>query len=296
MAFTAADVKNLRELTGCGMMECKKALTEADGDMDKAMNVLREKGLAAAAKKAGRIAAEGAVVIYTGNNVTAMVEVNAETDFVAKNEKFIAFANTCAQVVAEQNPADVDALMAATPAGSDMDITAMLHDLVLQIGENMKVRRFARIEGNTVTYIHGGGRIGVVVEIEGELNDDVVAMGRDVAMQIAAINPMYLSQESVPAEKIAEEKAVLMTQIQNDPKSANKPEAIIAKMVEGRISKFYKENCLLQQEFVKDSDLTVAQYVAKAGDVKVVGYTRFEKGEGLEKRSENFADEVASMM
>ncbi len=296
MAFTAADVKALREKTGCGMMECKKALTEADGDMDKAINVLREKGLAAAAKKSGRIAAEGAVVVYQENGVTTMVEVNAETDFVAKNDKFITFANTCAKVVAEQNPADVDTLMTMTPAGSDMDITALLHELVLQIGENMKVRRFVRVEGNVVSYIHGGGRIGVLVKMEGDLTDAAAEVCRDVAMQIAAINPMYLSQEVVPAEKIAEEKAILMTQIQNDPKSANKPEAIIAKMVDGRISKFYKENCLLQQEFVKDNNMTVSQYVATAGDIKIVDFVRFEKGEGLEKRNDNFADEVASMM
>ena len=301
MAFTAADVKALREKTGCGMMECKKALTEADGDMDKAINVLREKGLAAAAKKSGRIAAEGAVVAYTdeAGKVTALVEVNAETDFVAKNEKFLHYATLCAQTVAQQNPADVDALMAMVPAGEELDLAALLRELILQIGENMKVRRFARYEGDVVSYIHGGGRIGVMVKLENvaEMTDAVKEMGKDVAMQIAAINPLYLSKDTVPAEKIEEEKNILMTQIQNDPKSANKPEAIIMKMVDGRISKFYKENCLLQQEFVKDSNLTVAQYVATAGaDIQVADYVRFEKGEGLEKRNDTFADEVASMM
>ncbi len=305
MAFTAADVKNLREKTGCGMMECKKALTEADGDMDKAINVLREKGLAAAAKKSGRIAAEGAVVAYADEStgVTALVEVNAETDFVAKNAEFQKFATLCAKTVAEQNPADVDALLAMTPAGESMDVAALLREKILQIGENMKVRRFARYEGNVVSYIHGGGRIGVMVKLEGSAaaTEAAVAMGKDVAMQIAAINPLFLDRSTVPAERLDEEKAILAVQIQNDPKSANKPEAIIQKMVEGRISKFYKENCLLQQEFVKDSSMTVEQYVASVakeagGDLRVADYVRFEKGEGLEKRSDNFADEVASMM
>lgn len=307
MAFTAADVKDLREKTGCGMMECKKALTEADGDMEKAINVLREKGLAAAAKKSGRIAAEGAVVAYTDEaaKVTALVEVNAETDFVAKNQEFQNFATLCAKTVAEQDPADVDALMAMTPAGESMDIAALLREKILQIGENIKVRRFARYEGNVVSYIHGGGRIGVMLKLDVDdtaaANEAVMTMGKDIAMQVAAINPLYLNKEAVPADKLDEEKNILMTQIQNDPKSANKPEAIIMKMVDGRISKFYKENCLLQQEFVKDNSMTVAEYVDTIAkevgtSIQVVDYVRFEKGEGLEKRNDNFADEVASMM
>ena len=307
MAFTAADVKKLREKTGCGMMDCKKALTDANGDMEQATVFLREKGLAKAAKKAGRIAAEGAVVIYNNKekNITTMIEVNAETDFVAKNQKFQDFATLCAKTVTEQNPVDVDALMNCVPTGETLTIDGLLKDLILVIGENMKIRRFASFEGTTVSYIHGNGRIGVMVKCD--VSDDVAANAefvdavKDVAMQIAALNVPYLCKETVPAEAIDREKEIIIAQIKNDPKSANKPENILAKMADGRINKFYKENCLMNQEFVKDSSMTVEQYidsVAKkiGGDIKIVDYVRFEKGEGLEKREDNFADEVASMM
>lgn len=307
MAISAQDVKKLREQTGCGMMECKKALTDANGDFEQAIVLLREKGLAKAEKKAGRIAAEGAVVTYTdeAKKISVMIEVNAETDFAAKNEKFVDFAKTCAKTVADQDIKDVDALMEATPAGADRTIDGMLKDLILVISENMRVRRFVKYEGPVVSYIHGGGRIGVMVKFD--VTDEVAAnpefkeAAKDVAMQIAALNVPFLSEDTVPADRIAQEKEIITVQIKNDPKSANKPDAIIEKMATGRLNKFFKENCLLDQEFVKDSSMTVSKYldtVAKkiGGDIKIVDFVRFEKGEGLEKKEDNFADEVASMM
>lgn len=307
MAISAQDVKKLREQTGCGMMECKKALTDANGDFEQAIVLLREKGLAKAEKKAGRIAAEGAVVTYTdeAKKVSVMIEVNAETDFAAKNEKFVEFAKTCAKTVADQDIKDVETLMEATPAGADRTIDGMLKDLILVISENMRVRRFVKYEGPVVSYIHGGGRIGVMVKFD--VTDEVAAnpefkeAAKDVAMQIAALNVPFLSEDTVPADRIAQEKEIITVQIKNDPKSANKPDAIIDKMATGRLNKFFKENCLLDQEFVKDSSMSVSKYldtVAKkiGGDIKIVDFVRFEKGEGLEKKEDNFADEVASMM
>ncbi len=307
MAISAQDVKKLREQTGCGMMECKTALTDANGDFEQAVVLLREKGLAKAEKKAGRIAAEGAVVTYTdeAKKVSVMIEVNAETDFAAKNEKFVDFAKTCAKTVAEQDIKDLDALMNATPAGSDRTVDGMLKDLILVISENMKVRRFVKYEGTVVSYIHGGGRIGVMVKFD--VTDEVAAnaefkeAAKDVAMQIAALNVPFLSEDTVPADRIATEKEIITAQIKNDPKSASKPDAIIEKMAVGRLNKFFKENCLLDQEFVKDSSMSVSKYLETVskkigGDIKIVDFVRFEKGEGLEKKEDNFADEVASMM
>ena len=307
MAISAQDVKKLREQTGCGMMECKTALTDANGDFEQAVVLLREKGLAKAEKKAGRIAAEGAVVTYTdeAKKVSVMIEVNAETDFAAKNEKFVDFAKTCAKTVAEQDIKDLDALMNATPAGSDRTVDGMLKDLILVISENMKVRRFVKYEGTVVSYIHGGGRIGVMVKFD--VTDEVAAnaefkeAAKDVAMQIAALNVPVLSEDTVPADRIATEKEIITAQIKNDPKSASKPDAIIEKMAVGRLNKFFKENCLLDQEFVKDSSMSVSKYLETVskkigGDIKIVDFVRFEKGEGLEKKEDNFADEVASMM
>ena len=307
MNFTAKDVAELRAKTGCGMMDCKKALTDAEGNMEKATEILREKGLAASIKKAGRIAAEGIAysMVSEDGKVGVVIEVNAETDFVAKNVSFQEFVATCAKTVIAQNPADVDALLACTGEGSTETIDALLKDRILVIGENMKVRRFIRLEGHCVSYIHGGGRIGVLVKIEA---DDSVAntaefkeCGEDVAMQIAALNPLYLQESDVPAEDIEKEREILLSQIQNDPKNANKPANIIDKMIDGRIRKFYEQNCLLNQAFVKDGELSVAKYVDSVatklgGSMKVVQFVRFEKGEGLEKREDNFADEVASMM
>ena len=297
MAFTAQDVKELRELTGCGMMDCKKALTETNGDKDKAIEFLREKGLATAAKKAGRIASEGIVKAYLTDDkkVGVLVEVNSETDFVAKNDEFQTFVENVAKIVADNNPSDVDALKELNYADGQ-NVGEALTALIAKIGENMNIRRFVRIAGNVCSYTHGEGRIGVLVEAEGSLADaDAYEAARDAAMQIAAINPLYLSKDVVPAEDVEKEKHIIMAQIKEDPKNANKPDAIIEKMVDGKINKFYEQNCLLQQEFVKNGDFKVEAYLASKG-VKLVNYERFEKGEGLAKKEENFADEVASMI
>ena len=297
MAFTAKDVKELRELTGCGMMDCKKALTETDGDKDKAIEFLREKGLATAAKKAGRIASEGIVKAYVSDDkkIGVLVEVNSETDFVAKNAEFQAFVTKITEIVAAEAPADVEALK-ALPYADGQNVGDALTALIAKIGENMNIRRFARVEGNVCSYTHGEGRIGVLVEAEGSLDDEVAyEAARDAAMQIAAINPLYLSKDVVPAEDVEKEKHIIIAQIKEDPKNANKPDAIIEKMVGGKINKFYEQNCLLQQEFVKDGDFKVEAYLASKG-VKLIGFVRFEKGEGLAKKEENFADEVASMI
>ncbi len=305
MAFTAADVKTLREKTGVGMMECKKALTETDGDMEKAIDILREKGLAAAAKKASRIAAEGAVFAYVDDakKVGVVVEVNAETDFAAKSEKFQEFVHTVAAVIADNNPADVAALM-EMPYGDGKTVTEALQEKVLVIGENLSVRRFVRYEGDVVAYVHGEGRIGVLVKFEADAaasgTDVLKACGKDVAMQIAALNAPYLSEATVPEADVAKEREITVAQIAADPKNANKPENIIQKMVDGRMGKFFKENCLLNQEFVKDSSMNVAQYIAAeakkvGGEMALVDFVRFEKGEGLQKREDDFAAEVAAM-
>ena len=304
-AFTAQDVKALREKTGCGMMDCKKALTQADGDMDKAIDFLREQGLAKQAKKASRVAAEGVAYATTSDDrkVGVVVEVNAETDFVAKNDSFMEFVKACAQTVIEKNPADVEALLALQASGSEQTIAEMLQEKVLTIGENIQVRRFERMEGACVAYVHAGGKIGVLVNFESdvEMNDAFVAMGKNVAMQIAAMNPSYLDQASVPAEDLEKEKNILIAQMKEDPKMANKPDAVLGKIVEGKIGKFYKENCLVEQQYVIDGDLTVGKYVESVakelgGAVKVASFVRYEKGEGIEKRVDDFANEVASMI
>ncbi len=290
--FTAQDVKDLRERTGCGMMDCKKALTESNGDVEKAIEFLREKGLAAAAKKAGRIAAEGIVDVYVNaeGTVGAVIEVNSETDFVAKNADFRAFVAKLAEIVALENPKDLDALN-ALKYDDAMTVEAALKDKILTIGENMKIRRFHRFEGKVAAYVHGGGRIGVLALIEG---DDANA-AKEVAMHIAAINPLYLSKDVVPAEDVEKEKKIIIAQIKEDPKNASKPDNIIEKMVGGKINKFYEQSCLLQQEFCVNPDFKVEAYLNSKG-VKLVDFVRFEKGEGLEKREDNFADEVASMV
>ena len=302
MAFTAKDVQSLREKTGCGMMDCKKALVETDGNIDAAIDFLREKGLAQAAKKADRIAAEGTVYAAVIDGVGVVVEINAETDFVANSDGFKALAARVAGVVAKQNPADVDALLACTEDG--MTVADMVQELFLAVRENIKVRRFARYEGAVTTYVHAGGKIGVMVNFDTDAdtaNADFVAMGKNVAMQIAAMNPAYLDEASVPAEVIEKEKEILVAQMKEDPKMAGKPDAVLAKIVEGKIGKYYKENCLVEQQYVIDGDLTVGKYIEKTAkelgaNVKVAEYVRFEKGEGIEKRQDNFADEVAGMI
>lgn len=306
MAFTALDVKNLREQTGCGMMDCKKALTESDGNIEKAVEYLREKGLAKAAKKADRVAAEGAVFAAAdvAKKVGVVLEVNAETDFVAKNDLFQTFVKDVAQVIMEQNPADVAAL-AECKMADGTTVEAARQDKVLVIGENIQIRRFVRYDGICAAYIHGGGTHGVLVRFDTTdavaSNAAFEAYGKDIAMQIAAANPTYLNQAAVPAEVVDKEKEILLAQISNDPKLAGKPEPVKVKMVDGRIGKFFKENCLLDQEFVKDSDLSIAQYTEKTGkelggDIQIAAFTRFERGEGIEKRTDDFAAEIASMV
>ncbi len=302
MAITAQDVKTLREMTGCGMMDCKKALTEAEGNMDKAIEILREKGLAASAKKAGRIAAEGAAYAAVIDGVGVVVEVNAETDFVGKNEKFVDFVKGVAATVAACNPADLDALMECKYDGGDKTVLEMQQEMVLVIGENIKVRRFDRFEGGfSVPYIHAGGKIGVLVNLEVEGDIDATEIGKDVAMQIAALNPRFWDKTQVTEDVLAEEKKIMLAQMDNDPKMASKPEQVKVKIVEGKLNKFYTENCLLQQEFVKDGDYTVEKYIAAAakalgGKVTFVNAVRFEKGEGIEKKQENFAEEIAKTL
>ncbi len=304
MAFTAADVKNLREMTGVGMMDCKKALAASDGDVDKAVEFLREKGLAASAKKAGRIAAEGMAYACVINGVGVVVEVNAETDFVGKNEKFVDFVKGVANTVASQAPASLDALMDCMYDGTDLTVTQQQQEMVLVIGENIKVRRFARFpEGVSVPYIHAGGKIGVLVNlaVDGEATEKVLEMGKDLAMQIAALNPRFWDKSQVTPDVLEEEKRIMLAQMDNDPKMASKPAQVKEKIVEGKLNKFYAENCLLQQDFVKDGEVTVEQYmntVAKAAGVTVrlLDAVRFEKGEGIEKKQENFAEEIASLV
>ena len=301
MAFTAADVKTLREMTGVGMMDCKKALTASDGDMDKAVEFLREKGLAAAAKKAGRIAAEGMAYAGVVDGVGVVVEVNAESDFVAKNDKFVEFVNGVAAVVAKEQPADLDALMAAS-YGNGRTVLEEQNDKVLVIGENIKVRRFAFFtEGTSVAYIHAGGKIGVLVNLAVEGGIDATEAGKDVAMQIAALNPRFWDKSMVTEETLAEEKKIMLAQMDNDPKMASKPAAVKEKIVEGKMNKFYSENCLLQQDFVKDGEVTVEKYLANAGkalggSITFLNAVRFEKGEGIEKKQEDFAAEIAKMV
>ena len=306
MAFTSKDVMALREKTGVGMMDCKKALQESDGDMDKAIDYLREKGLAKQAKKASRVAAEGmafATVNYD-KKVGVVVEVNSETDFAAKSDKFIEFVEQVANVIIDQNPADVDALMAAD-AGNGQTLADVLRDKVMVIGENLSVRRFVRYEGDCVAYVHGGGRIGVLVKFDADATASgsaaLIECGKDVAMQIAALNAPYLNEASVPADVVEHEKEVQLALMKNDPKNANKPENILEKMITGKMRKYFEEVCLVNQAFVKDGNLTVGQYVEQqakvaGGAMTLASFVRYEKGEGLQKREDDFASEVASMM
>ena len=302
MAFTAKDVQALREKTGCGMMDCKKALTECDGNMDAAVDYLREKGLASQAKKASRVAAEGAVAAIAENGVGVVLEVNTETDFVASNDEFKSFVNKAAEIVAKTNPADVDALLASK--GDDgKTVDELKQEIFLKFRENIQVRRFVRYEGHVVTYVHAGGKIGVMVKFDTDVadKDGFVAMGKNVAMQIAAMNPAYLDEASVPAEVIEKEKEIMIAQMKEDPKMANKPEQVLAKIVDGKIGKYYKENCLVDQQYVIDGEMTVGKYVESfakelGGSIKIVSFVRYEKGEGIQKKEDDFAAEVASMI
>ena len=306
MAITASMVKELRELTGVGMLDCKKALAETDGDMEKAVEYLREKGLAASEKKAGRIASEGVCLSYLNDDksVGVVVEVNSETDFVAKNPVFREYVLQVAEHIANSQAADVEALLAeAWKFDTSMIVAEALSSKVAVIGENLKIRRFEKSakEGNAtiVSYIHGGGRIGVMIEIACDnVTDAVEEMGKNVAMQIAALNPQFICVYDVPAEFVAKEKEILTQQAMNDPKNASKPANIIEKMIDGRLNKEMKEICLVEQPYVKDGDLTVKKYIESVAKevgapITIKRMVRFETGEGLEKKEENFAEEVA---
>ncbi len=308
MEVTASMVKDLREMTGAGMMDCKKALAATDGDMDKAVEFLREKGLAAAEKKAGRIAAEGVVDtnVSEDGKVAAIVEVNSETDFVAKNEKFREFVATVAAQAATTNAADMDSFFAEKwSLDSALTVKEALSSMIAVIGENMNIRRFEKVvaeNGFVVSYIHGGGRIGILVEVASTVNNvEVQEAAKNVAMQIAAMSPKYVTQAEISSDFIEHEKEILKAQVKNDPANAKKPENIIEKMIEGRLNKELKEFCLVDQVYVKDGDLSVGQYLANVSkqvgaEVSVKRFVRFETGEGLEKKSENFAEEVAKQM
>ena len=290
--ITASQVKELREKTGAGMMDCKKVLTETNGDEEKAIELLRERGIAKAAKKSGRIAAEGLVETYISEDgkVGVVVEVNAETDFVAKNEEFRNFVTDVAKQIAKENPADVEALLnQKSITEPDKTVSEVLTNKIATIGENMSIRRFERFETNNLlqSYIHGDGKIAVLVELE----NGTPELAKDICLQIAAARPEFLDRDSVPAERLAKEMEILKAQAMNE----GKPEAIAEKVVQGRLGKFYSEICLVEQEFVKDPDTTVGKLVANKG-AKIIRFARFEKGEGLEKKEENFAEEVAKQI
>ena len=300
--INAKDVAALRAKTGIGMMECKKALVEAEGDVEAAIKILREKGeLKAESKMATRIAADGIVEVLKDGDATAMIEVNSETDFVAKNESFKAFVADLLKIIIAQKPANVEALM-ASKFDAEMTVEEKVKEMIFKIGEKLTVRRFALVEGITSTYIHGTGSIGVVAKFETNVADhaDFATFAKNIALQIGAYPTPYLSRETVPASVLEEEKSILLAQIANDPANAKKPDAIKEKMVIGRISKFYDNNCLVDMTYVKDEDMKVGKYVEASakemgGEIKIVDFYRFEKGEGIQKREENFADEIAKM-
>ena len=303
MAVTVKDIKELMTLTGVGMMDCKKALVAADGDQEKAIEALREKGLATQAKKSGRAAAEGAVAAVVKGETGVLVEINTETDFAANTDDFKAFVTAVANTIIEQSPADVEALKACKIAGGDKTVDETLTELAgMKIRENIVIRRFVRLEGKLASYVHNGGSIGVLVKLDTELAVDAVStIGKDVAMQSAALNPSYLDRAQVPAEVVEKEKEIMLAQMAEDPKMASKPDKVKEGIVAGKINKFYKENCLLEQAFVKDDKVSVQGYVdAEAkklgGSIVVADVIRYERGEGVEKKEENFADEIASMI
>lgn len=302
--ITAQMVKELRERTGAGMMDCKKALSEANGDSEKAVEILREKGLAAAAKKAGRIAAEGLVKTYISEDgkTASIVEVNCETDFVAVNEDFVTFADNVAKQAAATKATAIEELVEEKYiAGTDKTVQETVNELIAKIGENMAVRRFSKLaveNGTIASYIHGGGRIGVLVKVECEKDSDVLAaVAKDVAMQVAATNPLFLNRDAVDNESLEKEKEIYRVQALNE----GKPEKIVEKMVVGRVQKYYKENCLVEQVYVKNPDLTIEKYLQEkskevGAPITVAAFVRFEKGEGIEKKEENFAEEVQKQM
>ena len=300
---SVAEIKELMKSTGVGMMDCKKALEENDGDMDKAIEFLREKGLATQAKKSGRAAAEGVVAAVVEGDKGVLLEVNTETDFAANTDDIRNFVANVAKTIIDKAPADVEALKNEPIANGTGTVGEALTELAgMKIRENIVIRRFVRLEGALASYIHNGGSIGVLVKMDTDLPaDKVAAIGKDVAMQSAALNAPYLCREQVPAEVIEKEKEIMMAQMAEDPKMASKPEQVRAKIVEGKVGKYYSENCLLEQSFVKDDKLSVQGYVdAEAkklgGSIKVVDVIRYERGEGVEKKEDNLADEVAKMI
>lgn len=300
---SVTDIKALMKSTGVGMMDCKKALEANDGDMDKAIEFLREKGLATQAKKADRAAAEGIVVAVVEGNVGVLLEVNTETDFAANTDDIKNFVNAVAKTIIEKNPADVEALKAETISGGNSTVGEVLTELAgMKIRENIVIRRFTRLEGVLASYIHNGGSIGVMVKLDTDLSaEQVSAIGKDVAMQSAALNAPYLRREDVPAEVLEKEKEIILAQMAEDPKMKSKPEQVKAKIAEGKVGKYYSENCLLEQAFVKDDKVSVKGYVdAEAkklgGSISVVEVVRYERGEGVEKKEDNLADEVAKMI
>ena len=305
MAITAKMVSDLRAKTGVGMMDCKKALNEANGDFDEAVKILREKGLSVAAKKAGRVAAEGVVDIMVEGNTAVMIEVNSETDFVAKNETFKEFVRGLEKTLLATRPATVEAFL-AEKFDDNFTVEAKLKDMIFTIGENMNIRRFVIVDGVVSTYIHGNGGTGVIVKFNADdaaaNNAGFAEFAKNIALQIAAGNPpAYVSRDQVPASAVEEEKAILIAQIKNDEKNAKKPEAIIEKMVTGKIGKFYERVCLVEQAYVKDDDMKVGEYVAKCakdfgGEIAIDSFYLYEKGEGLEKREDNFGDEIAELL
>ena len=304
MAISAKDVQKLREMTGVGMMDCKKALTEADGDFDKAIEWLREKGLAAQTKKAGKVAAEGVSYAIVEDGVGVIIEVNSQTDFVAKNEVFQDFVKAVASVVAKENPADVEALKACKYPGTDRTVSDVTADKVLSIGENIQIRRFVRYaDGVNVPYIHMGGKVGVLVNlaVEGIDADKVTELGKDIAMQICAMNPTFLDKSDVDQATLDKEKEIQLAQMANDPKMAAKPDKVKEGIVMGKLGKYYEENCLMQQAFVKENKISVEKHVAEVakqlgGKITVKAFTRYVTGEGIEKAEDDFAAEVASMI
>ena len=304
MAITAKQVADLRAKTGLGMMECKKALTEANGNEEEAIKLLREKGLAVAAKKASRIAAEGAVDIMISDDgkTAAMIEVNIETDFAATNAVFVGFVKDLLKIILDKRPANVEALL-ALPFDSELTVEGAVKNKVFEIGENINIRRFEIVDGNVASYVHGKGQIGVIVNMkdsDASAKDEFKAAAKNVALQIAAMAPAYLDKASVPASVVEGEKEVILAQIKNDEANAKKPEAVLEKMVIGKINKYFTQNCLLLQEYVKDDGLSVEKYLNSVATelgapVEVASFIRFEKGEGLEKREDDFADEIAKL-
>ena len=303
--ISAKMVGDLKKKTGAGLMDCKRALVETDGDVDAAIKILREKGLAAAAKKADRIAADGLVSVLKDGNTVAMVEVNSETDFVAKNATFVEFVQGILRTVIAFKPATIEELKACKFNGTDYTVEETIKDKIYTIGENITLRRFTVIEGITSTYIHGNGSIGVIVKFDVDAavaeSEEFVEFAKNIALQAGAYATPYLDRDHVPASVINEEKEVIMGQIKNDPKNAKKPESIIEKMAIGKLGKFFEENCLVDKEYIKEDNMKVSQYIANTAkalgtSIKVVDFARFEKGEGIEKREDNLGDEVAKML